>query len=241
MQIWQAVQDQLNINRQGQKTKATSVNPSLLSGLLWDANGVNLTPTHAKKGSIRYRYYTSSQVAQNNQTSTQRWPAQPLEEVVISYLTQFLNDESKLIDYLNIMPAGQIQQHLKTAAAQARELETAHLPRKIELLQKLIDRITVSDSDITLSVKVDALSAQQKDSQHQDKQTATIQIPVQLKRCGMAVRLIVKSSEYNNKRKRDPKLITRMVKAYDWFERLTSVVRTASSPLLKKSELAVLM
>ena len=51
---------------------------------------------------------------------------------------------------------------------------------------------------------------------------STLLIKVQLKRCGMAVRLIVKSSEYNNKRKPDPKLITRMLNAYDWFERLTS-------------------
>ena len=224
---WQAVQEQLSLNRQGQKTKLTSINPSLLAGLLWDVAGVKLTPTHAKKGSRRYRYYTTGANAEAKQTSTQRWPAQPLEELVVNHLKQFLNDESRLIDYLTSMEAEQIKQYLKTAEVYATELESSTIHKKIDLLQKLIGRITVSTSDITMTIKVAAMCAEQTENQQQNKQQqeqqlAIIHIPIALKRCGMAVRLIVQSSGSDNKRKPDPKLIAKMAKAYEWFERIAS-------------------
>ena len=46
-------------------------------------------------------------------------------------------------------------------------------------------------------------------------------VPVALKRCGMAMRLIV-NAPGGEKRKPDPTLIALLVKAQDWFSRLSS-------------------
>jgi DNA invertase Pin-like site-specific DNA recombinase len=55
--VWQAVQDRMAGNRQGQRAQNNTTQSSLLAGLVFDAAGDRLTPSHAKKGSVRYRYY----------------------------------------------------------------------------------------------------------------------------------------------------------------------------------------
>jgi len=56
---------------------------SLLSGILFDARGERMTPTHATKNNTRYRYYVSrSLLAGTVKHSGQRIPAVSLEALV---------------------------------------------------------------------------------------------------------------------------------------------------------------
>ena len=55
-----------------------------------------------------------------------------------------------------------------------------------------------------------------------DESTTLIEVPVQLKRCGMAVRLIVRAPGEVLRRVADPKLVARVAKAREWFARLSS-------------------
>src|SRR5262249_13965602 len=59
-ETWIAVRDQLATNAGDHRYKAKSAEPSLLTGLLVDARGERLTPSHAVKKGRRYRYYISS-------------------------------------------------------------------------------------------------------------------------------------------------------------------------------------
>ena len=59
-ETWTAVRDQLAANAGDHRYKAKSAEPSLLAGLLVDARGERLTPSHAVKKGRRYRYYISS-------------------------------------------------------------------------------------------------------------------------------------------------------------------------------------
>ena len=54
-ETWTAVRDQLAANAGDHRYKAKSVEPSLLAGLLADARGERLTPSHAVKTGRRYR------------------------------------------------------------------------------------------------------------------------------------------------------------------------------------------
>jgi site-specific DNA recombinase len=59
-ELWQIVQDKLAANRQERSLAVGAEAPSLLAGLVVDAEGNPMTPTHAKKRAKRYRYYVSA-------------------------------------------------------------------------------------------------------------------------------------------------------------------------------------
>jgi DNA invertase Pin-like site-specific DNA recombinase len=57
---WSTVRDQLAANTSARRGRAKAAEPSLLAGLLVDARGERLTPSHAVKKGRRYRYYVSA-------------------------------------------------------------------------------------------------------------------------------------------------------------------------------------
>jgi hypothetical protein len=61
-ETWDKAQALLEENRQGGKRKPRTTQTSVLTGLLFDAEGTLYTPTHASKSGRRYRYYTSQAV-----------------------------------------------------------------------------------------------------------------------------------------------------------------------------------
>ena len=58
-QLWDAVQARLAANAVERSSGGRAKSPSLLAGLLFDADGNRMTPTHAVKKGRRYRYYVS--------------------------------------------------------------------------------------------------------------------------------------------------------------------------------------
>src|SRR5208337_2626274 len=59
-ELWRLVQDKLTANRHERSMGAGAEAPSLLAGLIVDAEGDRMTPTHATKRAKRYRYYVSA-------------------------------------------------------------------------------------------------------------------------------------------------------------------------------------
>ena len=68
--LWQAVQTKLADNRHDRKVGAYAENPSLLAGLIFDARGQPLTPTHANKQGKRYRYYVSNALLKGDESKS---------------------------------------------------------------------------------------------------------------------------------------------------------------------------
>ncbi len=60
---WERVQEQLAMNGVEHRSRRRARVPSLLTGLLFDSAGERLTPSHAQKGGLRYRYYTAQALA----------------------------------------------------------------------------------------------------------------------------------------------------------------------------------
>jgi hypothetical protein len=66
--------------------------PSLLAGLIVDADGNRMTPTHATKKAKRYRYYVSTSLLAGDRPQTQkgmRVPAGDIEGLVLDRLRVF--------------------------------------------------------------------------------------------------------------------------------------------------------
>ncbi len=221
--LWDAVQAQMKSNQQGHRTRANSSQPSLLTGLVFDESGHRLTPSHAQKGARRYRYYIDQVAAEDEgSTAALRVPAKDLETAVIEAVTAFLKDRSRVMQLMGSVDANVAHSRLKVAAAAGALLETAMASQQIEVLMRLVRRITVRKDSIGIEFRVASIWSAEVVPGDEDEEVHLIEVPVQLKRCGMAVRLIVRPAGESATRGVDAKLVALISKAHDWFERLSS-------------------
>jgi Recombinase len=91
--LWNEVQALLASYRLDRVPGTTDRQPSLLAGILFDAQGERMTPTHAIKRGTRYRYYVSrSLLAGKTKDLGQRIPAPALETLVTEPIRDWLAD-----------------------------------------------------------------------------------------------------------------------------------------------------
>ena len=74
----------------------------LLKGILFDEMGDRLSPTHAKKGNKRYRYYISHRLqnAHRKGRDGRRIPAAQIEAIVESQLERLFHDQAQLTHWM---------------------------------------------------------------------------------------------------------------------------------------------
>jgi hypothetical protein len=96
--LFEAVQGKLAAQAAARRCRLRG-SPALLTGRLFDACGNCMSPTHANKRGVRYRYYVSQAVLQNKPQapgSVSRVPAVELEALVLTALRNHLNPGSGL-------------------------------------------------------------------------------------------------------------------------------------------------
>jgi DNA invertase Pin-like site-specific DNA recombinase len=253
---WQAVQAQLATNRQGQRERTRCRDPALLAGLIFDAEGRRLTPTHAKKGSRRYRYYVSQSLIQGDAASKAglRIPARELEGAVVRGLMGLLTDSSGLLPLMQQVTPAAVEAMLRRAAEINHQLRVtcratdadaprstkgdalalssggSNTPSAIALLHRLVMRISVTPTRLEIVVRLDPLIREDGRapddpdgrSREQRPRTTVLSLPIELKRCGLGMRLIVNAAGVARQYGPDPRLIALLAKANRWFLRLTS-------------------
>jgi site-specific DNA recombinase len=77
-----------------------SRSPSILSGLLFDERGNLMSPSHANKKGVRYRYYISQAVLQKRKDeagSIARVAAPDIEELVIAALRHQVGNNNRRV------------------------------------------------------------------------------------------------------------------------------------------------
>jgi hypothetical protein len=110
---WSEVQSILTENRTDRILGTADKQVSLLSGILFDARGERMSPTHATKNNTRYRYYVSRPLlAGSTKDSGQRIPAPNLEALATGRIFNWLGDRAAMLDI--------IQSHTSDAATQKR-------------------------------------------------------------------------------------------------------------------------
>jgi DNA invertase Pin-like site-specific DNA recombinase len=96
--LFDAVQDKLTANRNGARARRAA-SGALLIGRIFDDRGNRMTPSTAKKGAMRYRYYVSSVLAQGRRSeagSMARASASELEAVIVEALRTAYPDDTEL-------------------------------------------------------------------------------------------------------------------------------------------------
>jgi site-specific DNA recombinase len=98
--LFDAVQARLNAQRNNH-TAAHDTSEALLIGRIYDDRGNRMTPSHVRKGGIKYRYYLSSPLLHGQPAragSVQRVPAAELEALVASTVREHCQDSTESDD-----------------------------------------------------------------------------------------------------------------------------------------------
>ena len=99
--LWRSVQGHLEENRLERREGDKALEPSLLTGILFDASSEPMTPTHAVKKGTRYRYYVSRRLITGPATGSsrgQRVPASNLDALVVGRLRALFADPVEVLN-----------------------------------------------------------------------------------------------------------------------------------------------
>jgi site-specific DNA recombinase len=117
--LFEAVQARL-VEGAVQRKLQRSKSPAILAGLIFDDRGNRMSPSHANKKGVRYRYYVSQALLQNRKSETgsiTRVSAPDVEALVCRALRAALNPNDESCD------GGLLRRHVKQVTIHPNELE----------------------------------------------------------------------------------------------------------------------
>src|SRR5262249_38118222 len=149
----------------------SAAEPSLLAGLLVDAQGERLTPSHALKKGRRYRYYISATlITARGNDGGQNWrlAAREIEDCVISILIDALTSPPRLLEGPGMrgMPGDQIRKLLDRAARLAAALRRSPEDRA-KIVRELVEQVIIDEKKIIVKVRSGALLGGEISSEEQ--------------------------------------------------------------------------
>jgi DNA invertase Pin-like site-specific DNA recombinase len=227
---WSAVRDQLAANTSDHRRKAKAAEPSLLSGLLVDARGERLTPSHAVKKGRRYRYYVSSALitaAAKDDTPSWRLAAQEVEDCVIRILVDALTSPAKLLDRFGMtgMPSEQVRKMLGRAGRLTAALRGSPAERA-KIVRELVEQVIVDNKRIIIRVRRAVLLGGDVPSGASEQPSAsTIELTaaVDYRHRGVGTKLLLPGLGQQSQESRcDPALIKVIARGRAWFEELAT-------------------
>jgi site-specific DNA recombinase len=244
-ETWDKVQAQLAMNAGRKRGRVNSKHPSLLAGLLFTAEGVPFTPSHAVNHGRRYRYYVerfllTAQVAQGNlvehhvdrsengvQAKGWRLPAHQIEQLVLKQVAAFLRDCGALLDAFRSKRKSPhlISALLARASKLADGCETGSFASQVETIAALVRRITVAPNQVTIEIRHGAVSERLLDrdappqSRGKKQPPIMIEVPVRFRRRGVEAKLIV-LDKGQPAAAPDANLVKALARAHEWLGRI---------------------
>jgi DNA invertase Pin-like site-specific DNA recombinase len=236
--IWDKVQARLQANGQARRLGVHAKAPSLLAGLLYDAEGHRFTPLHATKNGKRYRYYASQAVIRNGPSegrSVTRFPAHDVEQLVVKRIQAFLGSSKEFLDLVaetadsKAPPAVLLQAARETAK---RWLKFSHTELR-EFLRMAVSKIIVTSDRVTIAITKQGLGAALlNDTANLPRPTSpalagdqelVLHVDAQLRRHGMEMRMIVPADALGDTAKSpDGPLLKALARARTWYEAIIS-------------------
>ena len=254
-ELWKDVQGHSEENRLERREGDSAIEPSLLTGTLFDARCEPITPTYAVKKGTRYRYYISRRLiagidADNSDVRRvgQRLPAANLEALVTGRLRSLVADP---VEILNAIAPGEhdapAQRRMSDAAAAlAARWDGMSSEALRRSMRSLIVRAQVHAARIDLDVSATQLARRllsdggaegvPECDAHVDggeEYLVRSSIPARLKRTGKEMKFIVDSPTISAPA--DTSLIRLVVRSQKIGEHCSrSAVRTSTRSLERK-------
>ena len=221
--IWQAVQVQLEQNRQGGPWRR-SPQSSLLSGLIFDLAGEPLVATHTSKGARRYRYYVSKsyhfKYKEASSSARNRLPAREIERFVTNHVASFVEDPWGLPERASISLTPQLLSCLPERCA-ALAAQVRHMP--ISIIPKLVERICVSENELSILLsRATLFETLQIEANIANDEPIVLRIKMQIKSTGRANKLVRDNGRPINPAAPDPWVMHLLACARRWWATLST-------------------
>ena len=229
--LWAEVQAILSDNRAERMLGTAEKQVSLLSGILFDAGGERMTPTHATKNRIRYRYYVSRPLLSGTaKNSGQRIPAANLETLVTSRIHAWLGDRAVMLEVIQGQGCDaaiqkrlmdNIDQYVGTWHPLRAENVRKFMLSVVARIQVYADRIDISLNPVHLAqrfhsgAETDHFIEAQRGA---GGQFVTLTVPARLKRVGKEMKVIVE--DRSAPAILDASLIRLLIRAYAIRDRI---------------------
>ena len=198
-ELWQIVQNKLAVHRQERALGVGAEAPSLLAGLIVDADGSRMTPTHATKKVKRYRYYVSASLLAGDHPQAQkgmRVPAGDIEALVLDRLRALFSSRTDIGDALTPLDleARAFDAALRNAFTLSKRWLAMPLVEMKSLVLDIVERVTIAANriDIWLNrAKIAAALEAGGGSQRPDIHPITLSIDAKLRRAGNGKRIVI--------------------------------------------------
>ena len=226
-ETWTAVRNQLSANTGDHRRKAKAAEPSLLTGLLFDARGERLTPSHAVKKGRRYRYYISAALiteAGTDRAQGWRLAAKEIEEAVLTILTNALTCPASWVQRFGsaAMPSDQIRKITGRAADIAAALNGSSEERA-RLVRGLVENVIVDEEALTIKLRRGALDVPSSPSEDGGDDAVELTATTAFRRRGAEIKLVLPGlAEQTHSSTGDPALIKAIARGRAWFEELAT-------------------
>ena len=227
--LWDQVAARLNANTQAHRRMKSQSSPSLLSGIVFDAKGVRLTPTHAVKRGKRYRYYTSQAAIKrtSNRPEVTRFPAHEIEGLVTAQLHLLLGSTDKFTNGIKHSPDKDV------AAERAKELvkgwSKLEASKQQDFVRNVLHRVVVGQTTLWIEVNRDKLietllgRKPECGTAYKKLQSDVIKLTADFRthrRRGELYLVTLKST--HSDRTPIPGLVKAVARARDWYEQIIS-------------------
>jgi DNA invertase Pin-like site-specific DNA recombinase len=212
-----AVQAQLASNNRQHRTRVRAKEPNLLAGLLFDSKGKPLASSHTVKDGKRYRYYVGTRTEQGK-PKPWRLPAHEIESVVLKSVHDFLGDRQRVATALQRfrLQAQKLKDALEIASDLGAQINAIGYRRETAL--KLIKQVVVSDSQLAIEVKLEALMSD--DARLPLTATHCLIIPIDLGQLNGGAIVIASASDRSTKA--DPAFVKALARGFSWFEEMAT-------------------
>src|ERR1700737_1255176 len=202
-ELWQIVKDKLAVHRQERAWAVGAEAPSLLAGLIVDADGNRMTPAHATKKAKRYRYYVSASLRAGDHARAQkgmRVPARDIEGLVLDRLRAFFSSRIEVSDALASLhlEAHAFDAALRNAFTLSKRWLAMPPVEMKSLVLEIVERVTIAANriDIWLNrAKIAVALEAEGGSQKSDIAPVTLSIEAKLRRAGKGKRLVIASGQ----------------------------------------------
>jgi site-specific DNA recombinase len=241
-EVWEKVQTQLAANAGRQRGRTSSNHPSLLAGLLFTAEDVPFTPSHAVNHGRRYRYYVERLLVTPEAEKACRpgngsedglrsrgWrlPAYEIEKLVLAQLATFLRDRGAVLDALHSRKKSPdlVSAVLTRAAKLARACEAGSPADQAEIVAGFVRRVVVAQDKVTVELKRTVLTARLLNQEAVPAPKAKgqarimLDVPVRFRRRGVEAKLVV-PGQHHDAPEFDANLVKAVVRAHEWFGRI---------------------
>jgi len=248
--LWDTVQARLADNAIERGTGMRVKNPSLLAGLLFDAEGERMTPSHAIKNRKRYRYYVSRSLITDGRAdaaSGLRIPAAEIEQIVVNRIRRLLVEPANLLEITLAQTGERLLEPALLAVAEKRASDWVRMSPLYQrvIVLALVQRVDVSLEQVIVHLRPRRLAAMLKDRLTATKtdltdEEPTLQLsqPVQLRRAGKEVRMVIDHTDpFATPSKPDPALIKAIAKAHRFNNSLLGGGVSKFADLAKREKL----